>query len=73
MEKTLQSAIAALIASVVFSSTALAEGDYYEGLSKDQKQVIVDQFSTGSIDRAETRKSSEPARTSRDNRRIGEE
>ncbi|MFB9951278.1 hypothetical protein ACFFP0_20720 [Rhizobium puerariae] len=46
--KTITSAIAAaLLASVSLAGAALADGDYYEGVSKERP---VDHVQTGSID-----------------------
>jgi len=47
--KTITSAIAAaLIASASFAGAALANGDYYEGVSKDHASVV-DTAHTGSV------------------------
>lgn len=75
--RTSISAIAAMIAAASFAGSALAEGDYYEGVSKTQiseraENAKVDTVRTGSIEQASADSQRDGQmvfpRTSRDNR-----
>lgn len=75
--RTSISAIAAMIAAASFAGSALAEGDYYEGVSKTQiseraENANVDTVRTASIEqsRVDSQRNDQTIfpRTSRDNR-----
>lgn len=76
MKTALSTLAAALIATTSFVGVALAEGDYYDGASKNQAAVTtngqVDKVTTGSIvdQRVNDRNDNRPIfeRKSRDNR-----
>lgn len=70
MKTVLSTLAAAMIASATFAGAALAEGDYYEGVSKAQTSAKVDDVKTGSIAQVRGNDNGQVvfAHTSRDNR-----
>ncbi len=49
MTKVTASIIVAFVAMPLFSSASFAEGDYYEGISKQQNEILISHDNTGSV------------------------
>jgi Protein of unknown function (DUF680). len=71
MTKTISAIAAALVASASFTSVALAEGNYYEGTTRDAYGSSVDRNSTGSITARDNGRLPFNNGGSRDNRESG--